>query len=66
MHNYQQLDAVAVKATADRLCARIALRFPERNLAVVAREITTAIDEMTARPTRGCTGWRCWPAEPCS
>ena len=50
MHKYQRLQATGVKATAHRLQARIAARFPGRNLGTVAGEITEAIDEMVLRP----------------
>ncbi len=43
---FQRLDALAVKETVDRLQQRIAARFPRRNLRLVAREISAAIDDL--------------------
>lgn len=50
MPRYQRLDAVAVRDTVDRLQRRIEARFPKRNLAKVADEVRSAIDEMLVQP----------------
>ncbi len=47
---YQRLDALPVKQTVDRVQARITARFPERNLRLVAAELSSAVDELLIRP----------------
>ena len=47
---YQRLDALPVKVTVDRLQARIAARFPERNLRLVAQELSKAVQELLISP----------------
>lgn len=47
---YQRLDALPVKQTVDRVQARIAARFPDRNLRLVAAELASAVDELLIRP----------------
>jgi hypothetical protein len=44
---YQQLDAEAVRDTARAVEARIAARFPDRQLRVVAGEVTSMFDRLT-------------------
>ena len=46
---YQRLDALPVKQTVDRVQARIAARFPDRNLRLVAAELATTVDELVIR-----------------
>ena len=50
MDNYENLDAIAVRDTVDRLQARISARFPTRNLQSVAGELSEAITELTINP----------------
>lgn len=47
---YQRLRAQPVKATVDRVQARITARFPDRNLRLVAGELSSAVDELLIRP----------------
>ena len=47
---YQRLRAEPVKTTVDRVQARIAARFPDRNLRLVAGELSAAVDELLIRP----------------
>jgi hypothetical protein len=47
---YQRLRAQPVKATVDRLQARITARFPDRNLRLIAGELSSAVDELLIRP----------------
>jgi len=48
--SYQRLDAQPVKETVDRLQARIAARFPDRNLRLVADELSSAVEELLIGP----------------
>jgi hypothetical protein len=47
---YQRLRAEPVKATVDRVQVRITARFPDRNLRLVAGELSSAVDELLIRP----------------
>ena len=47
---YQRLRAEPVKATVDRVQTRITARFPDRNLRLVAGELSSAVDELLIRP----------------
>jgi hypothetical protein len=49
-HSYQRLDAEPVKETVDRLQVRIAARFPDRNLRLVASALSSAVDDLLIRP----------------
>lgn len=49
---YERLDPAAVRATVDRLQARITARFPERNLRLVAAELASLVRDVGAQEAR--------------
>lgn len=48
--SYQRLDPVAVHDTVSRLRDRIAARFPDRNLRLVAAQLGAAVEELLIQP----------------
>ena len=49
-HDYQRLNAEAVKTTVLRLSERIEARFPDRNLRHVCRSLAGAVDDLLIQP----------------